>query len=143
MLRSSFRPGTSSCKSTHLLLMCPHTLILVRFLNVLRESRGKMFCTVCNIAVEHKQKSLLDFSTSKHASKNGDNKQDTKPLFIPISFLNHINPLYQTSSILSIMDFTFILIFYPLPRPFSFYHEHFRSSDSLRFRELPSVMMAA
>ncbi|KAI2655833.1 CGG triplet repeat-binding protein 1 [Labeo rohita] len=42
-----------------------------QFPNVLHESGGKLFCTVCNIIVEHKRKSSLDrhFSTAKHARR--------------------------------------------------------------------------
>lgn len=42
-----------------------------QFPNVLHESGGKLFCTVCNIVVEHKRKSSLDrhFSTAKHARR--------------------------------------------------------------------------
>uniref|UniRef100_A0AAQ6A312 Uncharacterized protein n=1 Tax=Amphiprion ocellaris TaxID=80972 RepID=A0AAQ6A312_AMPOC len=39
-----------------------------QFPDVLHQSGGKVFYTLCNIVVEHKQKSLIDkhFSTSKH-----------------------------------------------------------------------------
>ncbi|XP_064190428.1 pyrroline-5-carboxylate reductase 3 isoform X5 [Anguilla rostrata] len=39
-----------------------------QFPNVLHESEGKLFCTPCNIVMEHKRKSSLDshFSTAKH-----------------------------------------------------------------------------
>ena len=39
-----------------------------QYLGILHESGGNLFCTACNIVVEHKHKSSIDkhFDTAKH-----------------------------------------------------------------------------
>uniref|UniRef100_A0A673CCE3 CGG triplet repeat-binding protein 1 n=1 Tax=Sphaeramia orbicularis TaxID=375764 RepID=A0A673CCE3_9TELE len=51
-----------------------------QFPDVLHESGGKLFCTHCNIVVEHKQKSSLDkhFSTAKHARRMAETQRGQK-----------------------------------------------------------------
>lgn len=41
---------------------------------ILHESGGKLFCTACNIVVEHKRKSSIEkhFATAKHNMRTGE-----------------------------------------------------------------------
>ena len=46
--------------------------------NILHESRGTLFCTACNIVVEHKRKSSIDkhFATMKHNYRTAGRTSD-------------------------------------------------------------------
>uniref|UniRef100_A0A8C5FXB2 Uncharacterized protein n=1 Tax=Gadus morhua TaxID=8049 RepID=A0A8C5FXB2_GADMO len=47
---------------------------------ILHESGGKLFCTACNIVVEHKHKSSIDkhFATAKHNYRTTNCRQDVR-----------------------------------------------------------------
>uniref|UniRef100_A0A8C5FGT3 CGG triplet repeat-binding protein 1 n=1 Tax=Gadus morhua TaxID=8049 RepID=A0A8C5FGT3_GADMO len=47
-----------------------------QYLGILHESGGKLFCTACNIVVDHKHKSYIDkhFTTSKHNYRTAELK---------------------------------------------------------------------